>query len=101
MPTILNISLFLALLISPFWTLAAQVAPPPSLAVKDYILQDFNSSTVIASYKKDERVEPASLTKIMTAYVTFDAIQQGHLKLDQTLPVSETAWKIEDRKSVV
>ena len=101
MPTILNISLFLALLISPFWTLAAQVAPPPSLAVKAYILQDFNSSTVIASYKKDERVEPASLTKIMTAYVTFDAIQQGHLKLDQMLPVSEAAWKIEGSKMFI
>ena len=101
MPIILNISLLLVLLISPLWTWAAQVAPPPSLAVKAYILQDFNNSTVIAAYKKDERIEPASLTKIMTAYVTFDAIQQGHLKLDQTLPVSEAAWKIEGSKMFI
>ena len=80
---------------------AAQVAPPPALAVKAYLLQDFNSGNYIASYKKDERIEPASLTKIMTAYVTFDAIQHGHLKLDQTLPVSEKAWKVEGSKMFI
>ena len=79
----------------------AQVAPPPALAVKAYLLQDFNSGNYIASYKKDERVEPASLTKIMTAYITFDAIQHGHLKLDQTLPVSEKAWKVEGSKMFI
>jgi serine-type D-Ala-D-Ala carboxypeptidase (penicillin-binding protein 5/6) len=65
------------------------------------LLQDFNSGSVIASYKQDERIEPASLTKIMTAYVTFDAIQHGHLKLDQALPVSEKAWKIEGSKMFI
>lgn len=79
----------------------AQVAPPPALAVKAYLLQDFNSGDFIASYKKDERVEPASLTKVMTAYVTFDAIQHGHLKLNQNLPVSEKAWKIEGSKMFI
>ena len=80
---------------------AVQVAPPPALAVKAYLLQDFNSGNYIASYKKDERIEPASLTKIMTAYVTFDAIQHGHLKLDQTLPVSEKAWEVEGSKMFI
>ena len=89
------------LLFSPFFTWAAAVAPPPALAVKAYLLQDFNSDSIIASYKKDERVEPASLTKIMTAYVTFSAIQQGHLKLDQALPVSEQAWKVEGSKMFI
>ena len=101
----LTIKLFLSfLLISNIaWVAqaAAQVAPPPALAVKAYLLQDFNSGNFIASYKKDERVEPASLTKIMTAYITFDAIQHGHLKLDQTLPVSEKAWKIEGSKMFI
>lgn len=101
MRIIFNLSFLLSILALPFASLAAQVAPPPSLAVKAYLLQDFNSSTVIASHKKDERIEPASLTKIMTAYVTFDAIQQGHLKLDQTLPVSEAAWKIEGSKMFI
>ena len=91
------------LLISNLWAanVVAQVAPPPALAVKAYLLQDFNSGNFIASYKKDERVEPASLTKVMTAYVTFDAIQHGHLKLNQTLPVSEKAWKIEGSKMFI
>ena len=89
------------LLILPLFALAAQVAPPPSLAVKAYLLQDFNSGSIIAASKKDERIEPASLTKIMTAYLSFDAIQHGHLKLDQTLPVSEKAWKVEGSKMFI
>ncbi len=96
-----NIQLFFALLLLPLFSWAAQIAPPPSLAVKAYLLQDFNSGTQIASYKKDARIEPASLTKIMTAYVTFAAIQQDHLKLDQTLPVSEAAWKVEGSKMFI
>lgn len=82
-------------------------APAPTLEVNAYLLRDVNSGTDIVSNKKDERLEPASLTKMMTAYLTFDAIQQGHLKLDQVIPVSEKAWKaegsrmfIEPRKSV-
>ena len=97
----INFLIFLASLLAPAFCFSAEVAPPPSLAVKAYLLRDFNSGTIIASYKKDERVEPASLTKIMTAYVTFDAIQHGHLKLDQTLAVSERAWKVEGSKMFI
>lgn len=77
------------------------VAPPPSLEVNAYLLRDVNSSTNIASDKKDEKFEPASLTKIMTAYLTFNAIQQGHLKLDQIVPVSEKAWKAEGSRMFI
>lgn len=97
----LYLSLFSSLFFSSTVVLAAQIAPPPTLAVKSYLLQDFNSGTIIASHNKDERVEPASLTKIMTAYVVFNAIQQGHLKLDQTLPVSEKAWKMQGSKMFI
>ncbi len=79
----------------------AQVPPPPALAVKAYLLQDFNSGNDIASYEKDARIEPASLTKIMTAYIVFDALQKGHLKLDQVIPVSEKAWKVEGSKMFI
>ena len=89
------------LLILPLFATAAQVAPPPNLAVKAYLLQDFNSGNIVASSKKDDRIEPASLTKIMTAYLSFDAIQNGHLKLNQTLPVSEKAWKVEGSKMFI
>lgn len=100
MHKIFNFTFALFLLLTSFAS-AAQVAPPPSLAVKSYLLQDFNSGNVIASYNKDARIEPASLTKIMTAYVVFDAIKQGHLKLDQSLPVSEKAWKVEGSKMFI
>ncbi len=96
-----TIPLFIALLLLPLFNAIAQVAPPPALAVKAYLLKDFNSGSIIASSNKDERIEPASLTKIMTAYLTFDAIQHDHLKLDQTLPVSEKAWKVEGSKMFI
>jgi len=96
-----NILVFLTSILLPLISWSAQVAPPPSLAVKAYLLKDFNSGSEIASYKKDERIEPASLTKIMSAYLVFDAIQQGHLRLDQTLPVSEKAWKVEGSKMFI
>jgi serine-type D-Ala-D-Ala carboxypeptidase (penicillin-binding protein 5/6) len=80
---------------------SAQIAPPPNLAVKAYLLKDFNSNVVIASLKSDMRVEPASLTKIMTAYLSFKALKNGHLSLTQTLPVSELAWKVEGSKMFI
>jgi serine-type D-Ala-D-Ala carboxypeptidase (penicillin-binding protein 5/6) len=79
----------------------AEISPPPNLAVNAYVLKDFNSDSVIAGYKQDERVEPASLTKIMTAYLAFEAIQKHHLKLTQSIPVSEKAWKIEGSKMFI
>ncbi len=78
-----------------------QVPPPPSLAVKAYLLKDFNSNHILASYNSSMRVEPASLTKIMTAYLVFKALKNGHLQLAQLLPVSEAAWKIEGSKMFI
>jgi D-alanyl-D-alanine carboxypeptidase (penicillin-binding protein 5/6) len=80
---------------------SAQIAPPPSLAVKAYLLKDFNSGHVIATQNASMRIEPASLTKIMTAYLSFKAVKNGHLQLTQTLPVSETAWKVEGSKMFI
>ena len=80
---------------------SAQIAPPPNLAVKAYLLKDFNSNYVIASEKSNMRVEPASLTKIMTAYLSFKALKNDHLTLTQTLPVSEAAWKVEGSKMFI
>jgi len=91
-----------ALSFSPFAHAdSAQIAPPPSLAVKAYLLKDFNSGHVIATQNANMRIEPASLTKIMTAYLSFKAIKNGHLQLTQTLPVSETAWKVEGSKMFI
>ncbi|MBC7697027.1 MAG: D-alanyl-D-alanine carboxypeptidase [Bacteroidia bacterium] len=78
-----------------------QIAPPPTLAVKAYLLKDFNSGNVIATQNSDMRVEPASLTKLMTAYLAFKALKNGHLQLTQTLPVSNFAWKVEGSKMFI
>lgn len=80
---------------------AAQIAAPPSLAVKAYLLTDVNSGKTIATLNSEMRVEPASLTKIMTAYLSFKALKNNHLQLTQTLPVSEIAWKIEGSKMFI
>ena len=80
---------------------SAQIAPPPDLAVKAYLLKDFNSGHVISAKNGSIRIEPASLTKIMTAYLSFKALKNGHLSLTQTLPVSEFAWKVEGSKMFI
>jgi len=91
-----------ALSFSPFAHAdSAQIAPPPTLAVKAYLLKDFNSGHVIATQNANMRIEPASLTKIMTAYLSLKAIKNGHLQLTQTLPVSERAWKVEGSKMFI
>lgn len=79
----------------------ATAAPAPSLEVSAYLLKDFNSGSTIAAHKEGERLEPASLTKIMTAYLTFDALKQGHLTLTQNVPVSTKAWKAEGSRMFI
>lgn len=80
---------------------AADIPPAPNLAVKAYLLRDFNSNNIIAQQASSERVEPASLTKIMTAYIVFEALKNGHLQLTQTLPVSTKAWKAEGSRMFI
>lgn len=70
--------------------------PPPqalSVAAKSYILTDFQSGQALVSRDADERVEPASLTKLMTAYVVFSALYQKRITLTQAVPVSDRAWR--------
>ncbi len=71
---------------------AAQMPQPPELAARQYILVDLSSDQVLAERDADAQADPASLTKIMTAYLVFQAIKDGKLTLEQTLPVSERAW---------
>ena len=71
-----------------------QAAPePPAIAARAWLLLDHGSGQALASLNADERVEPASLTKLMTAYLVFGALKAGVLKPDQIVPVSEKAWK--------
>jgi D-alanyl-D-alanine carboxypeptidase (penicillin-binding protein 5/6) len=98
---ILSISALSLSLLMAQNTNAAEAAPAPNLAVKAYLLKDLTSNRTIVEQNAEMRVEPASLTKIMTAYLSFKAIKNGHLKLTQTLPVSELAWKVEGSKMFI
>lgn len=72
----------------------AQMPQAPEVAVKAYLLMDVTANQVLAAKDPDMAVEPASLTKLMTAYLVFDALKSRKLDLAQTLPVSERAWKM-------
>ena len=65
-----------------------------SIAAKAYMLSDFQTGQALAGQNVHDRIEPASLTKLMTAYVVFSAIKQNQLSLNQNIPVSESAWKM-------
>jgi serine-type D-Ala-D-Ala carboxypeptidase (penicillin-binding protein 5/6) len=79
------------------------VAPQPamSVAAKSYILTDFQSGQTLASQNVHERVEPASLTKLMTAHVVFSALQQKRITLTQVVPVSERAWRTQGSRMFI
>jgi D-alanyl-D-alanine carboxypeptidase (penicillin-binding protein 5/6) len=89
-------------------TARAQFVPqPPTVAAKSWLLLDYATGQPLAAFNPDERVEPASLTKLMTAYLVFAALKQKALAPEQVVPVSERAWKtqgsrmfIEPRKPV-
>jgi D-alanyl-D-alanine carboxypeptidase (penicillin-binding protein 5/6) len=84
---------FLILLFFPLLAHAQQIPTPPALAAKAWLLLELPSGQELAAQVADERIEPASLTKLMTAYLTFAALKQGTIKLDQAVPVSEEAWR--------
>lgn len=97
--------LFLIFLLPAF--ASAQVPQPPQVVGRAWVVADISSSQILAAEKPDERFEPASLTKLMTAYLTFAALKQNKLALDQQVNVSERAWRapgsrmfIEPRKPV-
>ena len=73
---------------------AAQAPQPPEIAARSYLLVDVSANQVLAAREIDSPVEPASLTKLMTAYLVFDALRARKITLQQTLPVSERAWKM-------
>ena len=87
--------LALGLSLFAFQSFAAEVPAAPALEASAYLFFDAQSGQILTSKNPDARIEPASLTKLMTAYLTFDALKNGRLKLDQQLTASERAWKSE------
>ena len=77
----------------------AQSLPTPTIAARSWLLLDVTSSQVIAAQEPDMRIEPASLTKIMTAYLVFTALNEKKLDLNQSVNVSPHAWKVDSSSS--
>jgi len=82
---------------------SAQVAAPsaPALGAKGYLLVDFQSGHELASKNADERLDPASITKLMTAYAVFRAIKSGQISLDDEVRVSEKAWRTQGSRMFI
>ncbi len=79
----------------------AQSVPAPALAAKAWVLVDHATGQVLADKDADARIEPASLTKLMTAYLTFSALKAGTITSDQVVPVSEKAWRMEGSRMFI
>jgi serine-type D-Ala-D-Ala carboxypeptidase (penicillin-binding protein 5/6) len=75
--------------------------PPPTVDAKAYVLVEYGSGQVLAGSGVDDRHEPASLTKLMTAYVVFAALKEGRLKLNDPVTISERAWRSEGSRSFI
>ncbi|NOT86390.1 MAG: D-alanyl-D-alanine carboxypeptidase [Methylococcaceae bacterium] len=74
---------------------------PPQIAGTSFILEDFNSGKVLAEKDADLKVEPASLTKVMTVYVIFNELNKGSLKMDELVTISDKAWRTEGSRMFV
>ncbi|MES2743074.1 MAG: D-alanyl-D-alanine carboxypeptidase family protein [Pseudomonadota bacterium] len=77
----------------------AQTVPAPTIAAKSWLLLDATSGQIIAAQDPNARIEPASLTKIMTAYLTFAALKEKKLDINQMINVSVRAWKVDASSS--
>ena len=77
------------------------VPPPPAVAARAYILMDYDSGQVLAESKADARMEPASLTKLMTSYVLYQQLEEGRIKPGDLATVSQRAWRMEGSRSFV
>jgi D-alanyl-D-alanine carboxypeptidase (penicillin-binding protein 5/6) len=86
--------LLIALAAAVCFSVAAQVPQTPEIAARSYMLVDITANQVLAQKDIDVPLEPASLTKLMTAYIVFDALRSKKIDLKQTLPVSDRAWKM-------
>ncbi|MDD3352698.1 D-alanyl-D-alanine carboxypeptidase family protein [Zoogloea sp.] len=74
---------------------------PPTVAARAWLLLDVNSGQILTTANPDQRIEPASLTKLMTAYLAFSAVKNKTITLDQVVPVSPRAWKVPGSKMFI
>lgn len=109
------VAVLLLALVAPLWAQSGGNTPrpdpaptsrpplpsPPQLPAESYLLQDFTSGRVLVSHNPDMRVEPASITKLMTSYVVFSELEEGNIALDDQVTVSEKAWRTEGSRMFI
>ena len=92
---IINLMLAVMALTNISFAIAAMPTPaPPEVAAKNYLLLDFASGSVLAEKNADVQIEPASITKMMTAYVVYKEMDAGRLSMDDMVDISEKAWRM-------
>ena len=97
-------SVFIFLLSLVFSSAFAAITPvpsPPRLAADSFLLIDAHSGRILAEKNIDKRVEPASITKLMTAYVVYNELESGRLSLDEDVTVSKKAWRMKGSKMFI
>ncbi len=90
-----------ALLSTAVWAAPKPIPDPPSLKADSYFLLDFDSGRVLAEKNPDKHIEPASITKLMTAYLVDRAIADGDIAADELVTISEKAWRMKGSKLFV
>ncbi len=80
-------------LATSFAVRAEAIPAAPAIDAKSWALMDYDSGTVLASSNPDLKVEPASITKVLTTYVVFEELKKGRIKLSDEAVISEKAWK--------
>lgn len=80
---------------------AETIPSPPQVPVRGYVLMDYQSGNLLADLKGDERMEPASITKLMTGYVIYQALKSGKIHLDDQVTISEKAWRTQGSKMFI
>ncbi|HEY9198351.1 MAG TPA: D-alanyl-D-alanine carboxypeptidase family protein, partial [Gammaproteobacteria bacterium] len=73
----------------------------PAIAARGYLLEDFHSGQILSESNADQRMEPASITKVMASYVIFKELAAGKIKLSDMVTISERAWRMEGSRMFV
>jgi len=92
---------FLALLVTNAQAVVTPNPSAPTIIAKSYILQDFASGRIVAEQNSDQRLPPASITKLMTAYVVSQELKMGNIKLEDEVLISEKAWRMVGSRSFI
>ena len=94
MRNIFALSILLSIFITSAIAAPALIPAPPHVNAKAYLLIDHNSGHILAEKNADKQIEPASLTKLMTAYVVLFEIERGGISIDDEVKISEKAWRM-------